>query len=275
MRNLFVPQEGCCYVYIDADQAELRSVTMFSGAKVYYDIFKSGGDPHSTTALMVMGDEGKLVHDAAVAKYGSAKKARKEDENWGRICDFAKRFCYASLYKASIETVHEVLRASEDDNERLIYADLTMEKTQLSHRNWLNQNPEIEKWWDEVVQEYRSQGYLLDAHHGRRCDFADGENENQIINYKNQATIAALINDATIKLTEKVTFQKYGPNTGLVAQVHDALTVECPIAKAPKMEKFMEECMRQRVAGYPDMEFTGSAKSLKNWRGGKEDVIKW
>ena len=266
MRNIFIPGEGRVFVYADMDQLELRLATMFSGAKVYSQVFAEGGDPHSVSTLMVMGDEGKILYDAAVAKYGSAKQARKKDEAWSRVCDFGKRFTYAAIYKATVETIHEVLRSAEDDQERLIYADLTIEKTQMSHRNWLAQNPEFEQWWQAEIESYRSLGYSVDAMHGRRCDFADGENENQIVNYRCQSSGAAIVNEGTLAFVDRVKFGKYGRGTGLVNQTHDALMAEIPVSLAEKAKVFLEDCLHRKVPGF-DMDFTASAKIMKNWGG--------
>lgn len=264
LREIFIPGDGNVFVYADMDQLELRLIAAFAGAQRYLRVFEEGGDPHSLSTQMVLGKACETMCEALVKKYGSLKAARKKDPDWARVCDFGKRFTYAAGYKAKIDTIHEVLRSAEDDSERLIYADLTIEKTQVSYNNWIGQNPEIEQWWASEVDAYRKKGFSVDAYHGRRCDFADGENENQIINYRCQSTGAAIVNEGTLQFVEKIYFERFGKGTGLVQQGHDALLPEVPRKYGEQVAAFLQKCLTRKVPGLP-VTFTAAAKVGDHW----------
>lgn len=186
MRDIFIAPPGQVIVGLDADQGELRGSTNLSGAKLYVDCFAQGGDPHTLSALMVGGEEARRLYEKARAKYSSDKEARKEDPDWSSFCGFSKNFVFGSQYKAYTKTLWSTLRAAEDDEDRLQYPDLKLATVEERHKNLLKALPEWQRWWDADLAEYRLQGYLLSPYWGRKHDFLDGEDENQLANYKCQ-----------------------------------------------------------------------------------------
>jgi len=257
LRNIFVAETGNILVGIDADQIELRMCSALAGASRYLDIFHKiekgiPADPHAMTAEMLYGK--LFIH--------AGELDRK------RLREFAKRFTYAVLYGAVVETIWETITASEDAKGNLPFAHVTLRETRLLYDRWLAANPEFVAWWDNVINEWKRQGYLLEPCMNRRRDFSDLDLEqirNEIINYKAQACAASVVNKATIALIEgPLPFGRWGPNTGIIQQGHDALLAEVPTAQAKYVMAAMKDAMTMRVPGL-DVVFTGKPKSGMRW----------
>jgi uracil-DNA glycosylase/DNA polymerase I-like protein with 3'-5' exonuclease and polymerase domains len=201
----------------DMDQLELRFGAALAGAARYLEVFARNGDPHAVTCEMLYG-----------TMFTNASEADKK-----RFRDFAKRFSYAVLYRATVETVHETLASSENDNGELVFPWLTLKETRVFYDKWIKANPEIEAWWDRDLTEFRQQGYLLEPVFGWRRDFLDGEDPNEIANFKCQAGGSAIVHIGTLDFLKHAPFARWGQGTGLIQQGHDALMVEVPAEHAP------------------------------------------
>jgi DNA polymerase I-like protein with 3'-5' exonuclease and polymerase domains len=144
-----------------------------------------------------------------------------------------------------------------------------MQSTSLKIVRWLDANPEIRTWWDDVVEQVRRDGFLAEPILGRRRDFLDGmddleETRSEIINFGPQSATAALINKATVAIVEgPIPFGKWGPNTGLVNQTHDSLLFEVPESKAVWAKEQVRDAMTQRFDCLP-VWFTADAKVIVN-----------
>lgn len=197
-------------------------------------------------------------------------------------------FVHNCLYRATPETVHDVIVSVENDKGELVYADMERRETALLHKKWLAANPEFEKWWDLDVAEWRRQGFLADPVLGLRCDFLDGENLNDLANFKCQCGGSAVVHLGTEQFVKALPFFYAGPGTGLVNQCHDSLDCEVPgfhpqwkagekdvkrqfgwcepgcRCEASRVAGIMQECLTRRVPG-PDILFSASAKIGLRW----------
>lgn len=251
LREIVVAEPGRVLVGCDQAQLELRFVAALAGCAVYLEAFAKGEDPHLALCLDFFGD--------------TFKAASKDQKKKLRV--FVKQFTYASLYRAAPEMIHQILTSSEDDDGNLLYPTLTVRETTAFHTKWLARNPEIEKWWESDLEEFRTLGYLAEPIFGLRRDFLDGEAPNEIANYKAQSGGSALVHVATDRLLQQIPFEAWGPGTGLVTQTHDSLVVECPEAEGPRVAKILEECMTLdgNRWGLP-VPFLGEAKIGHSWK---------
>jgi len=209
LRALVTAAPGNVLVGADMDQIELRIASALWQVKLYLLAFADGKDPHSMTAFAIFGAEfckaagvpaaaftspGKLVGTAydAQGKFigtGDDKKMR----------DLSKAVMYASQYMATVETVHKLIQKTEfpaidpttgkprtDGTTDLPYALLPLKRVREMRENWLKGAPEYEKGWEKEINEFRELGYLCEPVGGRRRDFLDGENPNELVNFKVQ-----------------------------------------------------------------------------------------
>ena len=159
---------------------------------------------------------------------GNAKKLR----------NLSKSVQYASQYWATVETVHRVITQTETDNgdgtTSLPYLQLSLREVRMMHEKWVT-GAKFDAGWERELMLWRANGYLVESVMGRRRDFLDGENPNELVNFPIQAAGAALMNIAMLRLFEEIPFEKWGPGTGIINQCHDSIVVECPESEGPKV----------------------------------------
>ena len=215
LRGMVRAQPGRVYVGADADQLELRIITAIAQIPIYLEAFAKDEDPHSHTAAMMFKE--------------AFTKLEKKSKQWKELRTLAKGIKYASFYGSGDETVHGIVTSAEDDKGELIYPNLSVADIAKIRRNWLKSIPQLPKWWDDCLNEYRTNGFVLDPVWGRRRDFLDGEKFNEIVNFPAQSAGAHIIHDSTFDLLDAIPFGKWGHGTGLINQCHDAVVFEVPM----------------------------------------------
>ena len=271
LRSMILAAPGHVFVGADMDQLELRIAASRWRSEKYLDAFTSGLDPHSSvTAYTVFG---KRFEDAARdcgagpfpwvtgTKFkGAAKKLR----------GLSKSVQYASQYWAHVPTVHRVITQTEipdpDDSTRTLlpYIRMAIKEVRVMHEKWC-QGAKFEDGWDREMADWRNQGYIEEPVMGRRRDFLDGEDPNEIVNFPIQASGASLMNIALIDLHERIPMYKWGPGTGIINQCHDSIVVECPEDQAEWVKEQIEDCMNLVHPTLPGVEFTASADIAMTW----------
>ena len=268
LRDMVIAPPGRVLVGADADQLELRIAASRWGMELYLQAFRDGRDPHSVTSEIIFG---KMYTEAEGLAFdetgrfigtGHAKSLRK----------LSKGVQYASQYWAEIETVHRLLTKTEDAYGNLVYANLDLNRdTRRMHGKWLEGasrgTPGIQRGWAAEMATYKGRGYLADPIHGRRRDFLDGEDRNEIVNYPIQSTAAAIMNDALLALVERCPFGIFGPGTGLINQCHDSLVVEVPEDRADWAARLLEDTMNHQTYDcLPGVSFTAAATIGTTWK---------
>ena len=216
-RSIVVAQPGHVLVGADMDQVELRIAAALWKVELYLRAFSENKDPHSMTAFAVFGEEfckaaglmaqnfhrpGKLVsacYDETGVFLKGASQAATDLRN------LSKAVQYASQYMATVETVHQLIQKTElpavdpktrkplnDGTTDLPYAKMKLKRTREMRDKWLNGAREFETGWQKEIDEYRRLGYLVEPVGGRRRDFLDGEDPNQIVNFKIQCYDGAM-----------------------------------------------------------------------------------
>lgn len=251
LRSLVVPAPGNVIVGADADQLELRIIAAVAQIDLYLDVFQKGGDPHAMTASLMFGKD--------------FDQLQPKSEQWDKLRKIAKSIKYASFYGSGDETVHNLVTSAEDANGKLLYPDLSLREVATLRRRWLRGIPQLPVWWESTLDEFRSQGFVLDPVLGRRRDFLDGENMNEIVNFPIQSAGAHIIHMSTFDLLKDIPFHKWGPGTGLIAQVHDALYIECPESEAEWVADCLKHHMNRVVPGLPGVSFSAKPKAGRNW----------
>jgi DNA polymerase I-like protein with 3'-5' exonuclease and polymerase domains/uracil-DNA glycosylase len=265
LRNMVIAAPGNVLVGADADQIDLRIAASRWNSATYLQAFDDGLDPHSSvTALAVFGN--RFVEAAgSPAPWRTGTKFKGDAK---KLRDLSKRVQYASQYWASTETVHRVITQTETENEdgttSLPYLRISMREVRMMHAQWM-EGARFERGWEQEIATWRTQGFLTEPVMGRRRDFLDGENPNEIVNFPIQGAAASLMNIAIIRLAEEIPFAKWGPGTGIINQCHDSLIVECPESEGPRVAKLLEDCMNFTHPGLPGVTFTAEAAIGHAW----------
>lgn len=299
LRAMVTAAPGNVLIGADADQLELRIAASLWGAKRYLRAFEANADPHSSTALACFGDRFKKANGFPGGKWDGDLFVPDGTGKWSSDAktfrDLAKRVQYASQYMATVETVHRVICQTETDNgdgtTSLPYLHLSLREVREMHQAWLDGCPEFPMGWEREVGEWRKLNYLMEPITGRRRDFLDGENPNELVNFKIQGGAAGLMNKAIIELADRVPVFKWGRGTGIINQCHDALVLEVPAEGAElrkknnpetgKEESFwhvpegsipwkvmqdLNECMNQVHPALPGVRITAAADIGHSWK---------
>jgi len=305
LRAIVTPAPGHILIGADMDQLELRIAAARWGIEKYLKAFTEGKDPHSMTAFLVFGDKfcaeagltsdqfersGKLVsscYDANGSFIGGG--------NAGSLRSLSKQIQFASIYMAAVEMVHQLVQKAEvpakdpitgenlsDGTTDLPYALMPLRKVRKMRQDWLEGAPELEQGWTTDVDTFRRQGFIREPVAGRRRDFLDGEDPNQIVNFSTQGAAASLMNKALIQIYDEIPPHKWGPGTGVINQCHDSIVIECPDTGVTTDEEgnlvaekgsiawevmgLMGECMNQTHPNLPGVKFTATPGLGKNWK---------
>ena len=294
LRAMVTAAPGHILVGADADQLELRIAASFWKSEMYLKPLLAGADPHASTALAIFGERfrnasgfpgGEWSADDLFIPNGQGKWSGDAKD----LRNLSKRVQYASQYAASVETVHRVISQTEVDAAEgsrwptlLPYLNITLREVRTMHEKWV-ENAKFDTGWDEEVENYRAYGFLAEPIMGRRRDFLDGENLNEIVHFRIQAAGASLMNMALLALHNDVPLNKWGPGTGIVNYCHDSIVVECPLdgayydsAKkkwlAPegsipwRMKHLIEEAMNMKHASLPGVSITATAEIALSWK---------
>ena len=236
LRAMVRAAPGHVLIGADADQLELRIAAALWGAKRYLAAFAASADPHSSTALACFGEAFRNAAGFPGGHWMGDLFIPNGEGKWtgeGKTFrDLAKRVQYASQYMATVETVHRVICQTETEGKggktELPYLSLALAEVRKMHQAWLDGCPEFPMGWEREIDEWRRQSFLMEPIDFRRRDFLDGENPNELVNFKIQSSGAALMNRAIIALADAVPCEKWGPGTGIINQCHDALVLEVP-----------------------------------------------
>lgn len=248
LRDVFVPEEG--HTFVGADLAAIHMViiaNLWNIPSLQAEYAKGkDADPHASLARICFGRDfdtadGHPCEANGMSWKGQAKKLRQT----------AKGLRYAGAYGAAIPTIHATMTRTEDEDGNLVNADLDYDFVRAAYSTWMGQEPEWERAWDREIRLYRQHRYMLSPVLGRRADFADGEDRNQIVNYRVLSGEADIMGPATVRVRNRCGWGAWGPNTGIVLQAHDSIVLEVPEDRAVEGLRILEDEMNVRVPGWP------------------------
>lgn len=222
IRAQSTPSQPRCLVGADQDALHLKIIASKWGIPSLVEAFERNGDPHALLARAIF----KEQFDNAWGHPHQTKDG-EWDGDAKLLRDVAKRLRYAGAYGATFETIFRVLAGSEDRDGNLVYRDLTPEKVEKMHTDWMEAEPQWEAAWNRIKREWKQNGYLLGGFAGRRRDFLD-QNENDVVNFEILGFEGELMSQITIELVNLIPWSKWGSGTGLINQCHDSVTLECP-----------------------------------------------
>lgn len=257
LRNIFVPAPGMIFVGADFDQLELRFASALSDATHYLDAFeKRVIDPHNLTGDMMFGDKFWETEGAPETKI------QKGSGQFKKLRDLAKTICFASLYGASAPKVHEILMQAEDKEGNLLYSHYGIREVRALHRRWLRAAPQFQAWWEQQLSFWRQHGHVQEPVLGRRRYFWD-EDFNAIVNFPVQAGGFSIVALGMLDLIKEIPFD-FTRRIGIVNQLHDAVLLQVPEARAHDTQRIITQCLTRKLDGLP-VTFTAEAHIGDSW----------
>lgn len=217
IKTLFIARPGMVLIEGDYSQLELRIAAQRANAVKLMQAFLAPEGVHMANAALLFPE----------AK-GHLNKGHKTG---------AKNAAFGFGYNAS-DDVTAVWAALKKRGAKITYEGL-----QALRVKWFNVHSELMDEQKRTIAFARAHRYV-EAYGGRR-EYFEGQfiDQNQALNFPVQATGAYLINCAITKLDQLIDWQ----DTCILAQIHDALVVECPVEALHETVALMKDCMEQTV----------------------------
>jgi DNA polymerase I-like protein with 3'-5' exonuclease and polymerase domains/uracil-DNA glycosylase len=279
LRDMFAAEPGHILIGADKDQIHLRIAAARWGIARYLEAFTRKADPHATTAYMVFGDRFQAAEGFPLGHWdgdyyipdptATGPKAKWKGAAKG-MRDLAKRVQYASLYKATVETVWRVISSSEDNDGNLIYASLKLPQVREMYEAWIGGVPEVPAGWEREMAEYRDTGHGTEPILGRRRDFLDSQgdkvNENEVINFPILGAEGSIMSQETIYVDTEFPPGHDGPGTGLINQNYDSMLLEVKAENADHAKVRLETLMTQTYDALPGVVMSAAAQKGRTWK---------
>ena len=253
-KNVLDVEDGNVMIGADVDQFHLRIIAALWGVASLLETFENPKlCPHTVFAEVVLGDQFRKA--PGYLGYGIKPKDKKSLAT--KFRDMAKTMRYAGAYGASAPTIFRVMRSATDDDGRLQMPNLELDQVRIMHDAWMQAEPEWERAWQRNEDLWRRQGYLESPLLKRRRYFLD-EKETDVYNWEILSCEGDIFGEITQRIVDLVPFQRWGPGTGMIAQVHDAVYLEVPKAEAEWVRDAVTSCMEVDIPGWP-VKITGAA----------------
>lgn len=110
-------------------------------------------------------------------------------------------------------------------------------------KQWIEQHPNIVKFWDKEEAEARELGYLTNPFGRRRhLDNLDEVHQlKQAYNFKDQSYAMGIVLWAMVEIDRH--FRSKGMKSQVIHQIHDSIILDCPAREAKKAAKVAEHIM--------------------------------
>ena len=255
MRSMFIPDEGCIFVYRDFSQAEARVVAALANDEYLLELFADPKrDVHKETAAAIYGIR---VEDVTPEQRYTAKRVRHA-VNYGMDAD---RF---------VQVVNE---DAEDTGIRIDYA--TARKV-INGFFMLHPNHKT-IYWAGIERELRATRTLNTAFGRKRTFFGrmDDKLIREAYSYPPQSAIGDLCCKALVGIYKEIQLARPELGCKLLLNVHDSILVQCPKEKAREVADLMAVCMNipLLVNGHT-VKIPTDCKVGVNWKD-VVDIQKW
>lgn len=256
MRGIVEAPGGRTIVGADESQLELRVMAALCGDPELIrrcleadenDKLNPDKDPHSYVASVSFG-----------TAFTAGDKTRRK-----ALRDLAKTVIYAINYGAGAAKILDSIQS----NARYEGPPVRLDVVQRIIATIFQVFPKIPVWRDQQLVTAEKDGEVRSALHGRRRVYPLGEVDATVAwNFPIQSTAADIVNDSLISFYRKL--PSVDPSAFVIAQVHDAIYVECDERLADPVGTLLEQCMTHEISlvdGAPAMRFEATAKADKNW----------
>ena len=273
LRALLIPEDGHIFVGADYDQIELRLISGVAGVQSYINVFNAGGDPHAVTAKLVYGDVFEKLYTSSLcpkclARYRADGIMRKMDDDcdhpsnqYNNLRNFAKTFVYAVIYGATPETLYANLASAENRDGTLAFPNMTLAMVIGYHNAWMAGAKEIPAYWEKLIQQGLSHGYVTEPIGGRVRDCYDvlRQGRNQVLNFPIQGGASIITGKAVLRAVARIPHD-FKARTGLVNYMHDAVTFEVPERFGRDAVAILDEVLPARETATPAILYSAKAK---------------
>ena len=241
LRHIFIPPEGCVYIYADKDQIEMRFVALVAGMTKYLDMFIAKNiDPHNLTMVTMLGSSVWQLEGAPTTPMGKGTGRFEETRT------LAKGLFFATIYGARAKKVRELIRTYTDKAGNMPFLNYSIQQVTALHQKLLENLPELKAWWQRNEKMYRANGgYVSEIIMGRKR-YSSGYDLNMLVNHEIQGGGFADVGLGMLDLNNDIPFD-FERRTGLCNQLHDGVLYSVPEELAEYYRQLVETKMTRTV----------------------------
>ena len=226
VREIYIPNDGCEFVYFDVGQAEMRFAAYLSGDKRFIDEMCSR-DPYLARAKMLFPKAGTHLEELT-------EKGKPKSKLGQEFRQIAKTASLARNYLAEPEQVFAKMRASGFDV-KLAAVIAAFDAINRTYRDYF-------RYVDRNVTFCQRYGYLPTPIVMRKCRLGFFPKATDVANRPIQGGIADVMNLRLIELVGIFRMSFPREDIRLVLQIHDACVFEC---KKGEASTFVREQIKQ------------------------------
>jgi len=225
IRELYIPAPGKVFVYHDVSQAEMRLAAYLSADPVF--MAACAGDVHANNAKQCFR---QVALEGWLEGGPDCPLCKAEEEHGIKLCscpkknpnlgkpyrDLAKNVGFAISYLAETDKVYATIKAKPEGRDvtyRIV--DNMLSALRWAYRVYF-------KWVEANLENCRKVGHMRTPFLGRIRWLGYFPKVTEVANFPIQSGLADVMNDRTIALLPRLP-----SGAAPVAQVHDALIVEC------------------------------------------------
>jgi DNA polymerase-1 len=218
-RVIFIPDPGYVFIGFDYRQAEAVVVAVLTYNHDLLDAMAAGEDIHTQLAAQL--PFGKTYEELLAEIAVHVANGKSKDECRPRFISKKSRHAFNYVEGADTFTLH-VNREWIDTG-----IGITRTEGREIRKMYLELNPGLEPWWDQVRSTIRTQKYMDNSFGRRRWVLGRITEEvvREMVSYYPQSTIGDLCTQAIVKVCRAL------PNAQVMAHMHDGGLFQVPIAE--------------------------------------------
>jgi uracil-DNA glycosylase family 4 len=222
IRDVYIPAEGCVFVYFDLSQAEMRFAANISGDAAFIESCK--GDVHAGNAKIIFGGIPAAVEALEKDPKGAGKKFR----------DVAKNCGFAISYLAEAEKLFMHLIEHGFDVDMAVCSDII---SRIHSAYW-----RYYEFVEENVRLCKKQGFLRTPFLGRKRWLGYYPKPTEVANAPIQSGVADVMGWRLLDIESRLP-----PSCHQLIYAYDAAIYEVPSARIKEVEDLLEEVWAEPV----------------------------
>lgn len=225
IRKAFIARPGYVFLSCDYSQIELRVLALLSKDRGMVDAFIKGEDIHTAVAM----------HTFGVSKEEVTSEMRRK----------AKIINFGIIYGMGVTALQKNLGTSRGE-------------AQFFHTQYFQTFPDIQQYFDSVIEEVKKNGYTETLFGRRRLiptihspiPFMRAMAERMAMNAPIQGTAADIMKIAISEVQKKIDEFGYSEKVHILLQIHDELIFEIKEEDLKKVTPFIVETMEKILEPY-------------------------
>jgi uracil-DNA glycosylase family 4 len=254
-REIYIPDPRHIFVGWDLEQAEARYVAAETRDYDLLDAMEAGKDIHSLLAPML-----GLTYEHVLGLVAEATAAGKSKD------EVEERFLLKTC-RHSMNYVQSWMGLKMRVNKQYLETGIgiTAAKAKELEAGYLDLNPGLEAWWDEIYRQIKNRGYLENSFHRRVAFYEPVRKRDHIhrsaVSFKPQSSIGDLTSLSIARVWERARWMQ------ILLHGHDGGIYQVPEDRVEEAQEIIRTEMTQPIrAGRMAITVPVETKVGRNWK---------